>query len=46
MQWESMKMEKWSGNECGKIWEKVQNVSTAWRHGGWPPGVSVVVVML
>jgi len=39
-------MEKWPGIGCGIIWEKVQKVSTAWRHGGWPPGANVVAVLL
>ncbi|QCD77704.1 hypothetical protein DEO72_LG1g1331 [Vigna unguiculata] len=39
-------MEKRSGNECGKIWEEVQNVNTAWRHGGWPPGANAVIMRL
>jgi len=33
----------WVQEKSGK---NVQMVSTAWRHGGWPPGASAVAVLL
>ena len=30
----------------GKSGKNVQMVSTAWRHGGWPPGASAVAGLL
>jgi len=34
------KMEKLWGFKCGENLENTQMVSTAWRHGVWPPGAS------